>query len=300
MPVALRIDGASRRGNRGLGDLSGELTDGIGPALRGEFTGSRTGDTRIVGIQGMSTTDRVARQATSKPRMAIPAPGTGYRAGLGSGSTPQRRLDRLRQRLRSSEQLLAADALARERGRIAADVHDLVMQDLAFALAAARTLAADPALAQRARTVVEASERALAGAREVVEDLVNHDRPSVIEAVRGSVCIAARHVPLTFDADGVAAGGQPDRQTLHALVHIGREAVTNAIKHADPDSIEVVLDHAEEWCLRVSDHGHGFDMAAVHGGFGLQSMRRQAHALGGKLLVRSTPGLGTTVEAVLP
>jgi len=248
----------------------------------------------------MSTTDRVAPHATSKPRMAIPAPGTGYRAGARGGSTPQRRLDRLRQRLRSSEQLLAADALAHERGRIAADVHDLVMQDLALALAAARTLADDPVFAQRARTLVEASERALAGAREVVEDLVNHDRPSVVEAVRGSVCIAARHVPLTFDADGAAAGGQPDRRTLDALVHIGREAVTNAIKYADPDSIEVVLDHADEWRLRVSDHGRGFDAAAVHGGFGLQSMHRQAHALGGRLLVRSTPGLGTTVEAVLP
>ena len=60
---------------------------------------------------------------------------------------------------------LSVDALAQERGRIAADVHDLVMQDLAFALAAARTLADDPALAQRALAVVEASERALAGAR---------------------------------------------------------------------------------------------------------------------------------------
>jgi signal transduction histidine kinase len=192
------------------------------------------------------------------------------------------------------------DALAQERARIAADVHDLVMQDLAFALAAARTLADDPALAQRALAVVEASERALAGARGVVDDLVRHNRPSVIEAVRGSVTTASRHVPVTFESDGVDASSQPDRHTLDALVHIGREAVTNAVKHAEPDSIAVVLEHADEWRLNVSDHGRGFDVTAAGGGFGLESMRRQAHALGGRLLVSSTPGRGTTVETVIP
>ena len=248
----------------------------------------------------MSTADRVATHPTSTSRMAVTSPRTGFRAGARGGPTPQKRLDRLRQRLRSSEHLLAADALAQERGRIAADVHDLVMQDLAFALAAARTLADDPALAQRARTVVEASERALAGAREVVEDLVHRSRPSVVEAVRGSVMIASRHVPVTFAAADVAPGSQPDRQTLDALVHIGREAVTNAVKHAEPDSIEVVLEHDDEWRLKVSDHGGGFDVDAVSGGFGLESMRRQAHALGGRLLLTSTPGRGTLVETVIP
>jgi signal transduction histidine kinase len=203
-------------------------------------------------------------------------------------------------RLRSREHLLEVDALAQERGRIAADVHDLVMQDLAFALAAARTLADDPALAQRALAVVEASERALAGARGVVDGLVRRDRPSVIEVVRGSVTTAARHVPVTFESRGVDAGSQLDRHTLDALVHIGREAVTNAVKHAHPDSIEVVLEHADEWRLNVSDHGRGFDVAAVRSGFGVESMRRQAQALGGRLELSSHPGRGTTVEAVIP
>ncbi len=195
----------------------------------------------------MSTTDRVATHPNSKLRITGSSSGTGYRAPSGT----HRRLGRLRLRLRSSEHPLTSDALAQERGRIAADVHDLVMQDLAFALSAARTLADDPALGQRARTIVEASERALAGAREVVDDLVRHDRPSVIEAVSSSVAIAARHVPLTFNADGIAAGSQPDRQTLDALVHIGREAVTNAVKHPAPDSIEVALEYTDEWCLSV-------------------------------------------------
>ncbi len=193
-----------------------------------------------------------------------------------------------------------AEALAQERRRMAADIHDLVMQDLAFALATARTLADDPAPAQRASAVVAAGERAFAGAHDIVGGLIGQDRKPVIEAVEAGVRMAARHAPLSFHADGVPAGAQPDQATLDTLVHIGREAVTNAIKHADPITIEVVLEYADEWRLRVRDDGRGFDASDAGGGFGLESMNRHAHALGGSLRVTSAVEAGTTVEAILP
>jgi signal transduction histidine kinase len=194
----------------------------------------------------------------------------------------------------------ATAELAEERRRIAADVHDLVMQDLAFALANARMLADDVAPSPLASTIVAAGERALAGARHIVGGLVVPDRTPVVEAVHASVRRAARGAPLSFDAAGVPAGMQPDQPTLHALVHIGREAVTNAIKHADPVAVEVVLEYADEWRLRVRDDGRGFDATDACRGFGLESMRRHGQALGGSLRVTSAPEAGTTVEAVLP
>lgn len=196
------------------------------------------------------------------------------------------------------------DALARERRRIAAEVHDLVMQDLAFALATARVLADEPVRAPQASVVVAAGERALAGARHVVGGLVAQDRQPVVESVEAGVRTAARSTPLSFDASGVPAGEQPDQPTLDALVHIGREAVTNAIKHTSPTVIEVALERADEWRLLVRDDGRGFDALAAGGsgggGFGLQSMSRHAQALGGLLRVTSSPELGTAVEAMLP
>jgi signal transduction histidine kinase len=206
------------------------------------------------------------------------------------------------------------DLLAQERRRIAADVHDLVMQDLALALASARALAdagvvRQASVAQQAGIVVAAGERALAGARQLLDDLSARERRPVIEAVEDSVRTAARTTPLSFDASRVPAGAEPDQATLDALVHIGREAVTNATKHADPTAIEVLLEREDEWRLQIRDDGRGYD--AVHvpaigashsrGGFGLENMRRCAHALGGSLLLISAPqGGGTTVEAVLP
>lgn len=192
------------------------------------------------------------------------------------------------------------NALAQERRRIAADVHDLVMQDLAFALATARVLADEPIRASQASAVVAAGERALAGARHVVGALVAQDRKPVVEAVEASARMAARSTPLSFDASAVPVGSQPDQPTLDTLVHIAREAVTNAIKHTSPTVIEVTLERADEWRLRVHDDGHGFDATAASGGFGLDSMNRHAQALGGSLRVISGPEPGTTVEAMLP
>jgi signal transduction histidine kinase len=211
-------------------------------------------------------------------------------------------LARMRSRERSAvERVAVAQALADERRRMAADVHDLIMQDLAFALATARTLVDDPALASQASIVVAAGERALAGAREVVGALVSQDRKPVLEVLETVVGAAARGVPLRFDAKGAPAAAQPDPLTFETLLHIGREAVTNAVKHAHPLAIEVLLTHAEEWHLRVSDDGRGFDTANTDGGFGLESMRRHAQALGGSLHVTSAIGApGTIVEAILP
>jgi signal transduction histidine kinase len=192
------------------------------------------------------------------------------------------------------------EALAQERRRMAADLHDLVMQDLALALANARALAGDPESAAYAEVVVAAGERALAGAREIVGGLLASDRTPIVEALAASTRTAARAIPLRFDAQQVPDGEQPDAPTFDTLVHIAREAVTNAVKHSSPSALEVRLEHDDEWRLSVRDDGDGFDAGQLGDGFGLQSMRQHAQALGGSLMVISAPGAGTLVEALLP
>jgi signal transduction histidine kinase len=207
---------------------------------------------------------------------------------------------KLRKRLRARERRAIAAALAWERRRMAADVHDLIMQDLSFALASARTLVDDPTRAPQASTVVTAGERALAGARDVVSGLTERDLQPIVETIETSVRAAARRTPLTFEAEGVPAVARLDQPTRDALQHIAREAVTNAVKYARAHAIEVILECADEWRLTVRDDGHGFDSNRIGEGFGLASMHRQAHALGGTLNVCSATGRGTMVEARLP
>lgn len=193
------------------------------------------------------------------------------------------------------------EIIAEDRGRIAAELHDLVMQDVSFALARARMLADEPAIAADARAVVAACERALEGARRMLGALTAVERKPVAEALEASVRAAARDTTVAFRVARIEQPELIDAPTYDALVHIGREAVTNAVKHAGSNAeVEVVFERDEEWRLTVRDKGRGFDPAAASAGFGLQSMRAQASGLGGSLHVTSEAGRGSVVQAVLP
>jgi signal transduction histidine kinase len=205
-----------------------------------------------------------------------------------------------RHRRRADDRRTHLPALAHERRRVAADVHDLIMQDLSLALANARALAADPACSPQVGSVISANERALAGARVLIDGLTERDRRPIAEVVEASVRGAARRIPLTFRAELAQTCPDADEPTRDTLVHIAREAVTNAVKHARASSIEVTLEREDEWLLRVRDDGRGFEDAGEGEGFGLGSMRRHAEALGGVLRIHSGDHGGTTVEASLP
>jgi signal transduction histidine kinase len=52
--------------------------------------------------------------------------------------------------------------------------------------------------------------------------------------------------------------------------------------------------------VKIADQGDGFDPAAHTTGTGLAGLRDRLDALGGRLVVDSAPGRGTTLLAVLP
>ena len=224
----------------------------------------------------------------------------------GPPSALETRRDRPRRRRERSSAELAhrqsvADArLAHERRRVAADVHDLVMQDLAFALATTRMIAQEPTrAAELAPDAVAAAERALAAARGIIGELGDREHGSIVDLLERTVHEAARGTPLDFSATATLSEA-PDSPTADTLVHIGREAVTNAVKHAGASKVWVSLSHDEEWRLSVRDDGRGFDPLRATAGFGLSSMRAQAGALGGSMTFRSAIGKGSEVEVALP
>jgi ligand-binding sensor domain-containing protein/two-component sensor histidine kinase len=96
----------------------------------------------------------------------------------------------------------------------------------------------------------------------------------------------------------------PSRIENNAL-RIGQEALTNAIKHAEPKHVLIELDfEAANLQLRVKDDGRGFDtegmLATADGHFGLLGMRERAEHCGGRLRLSSRPGEGTEVWATIP
>jgi signal transduction histidine kinase len=85
--------------------------------------------------------------------------------------------------------------------------------------------------------------------------------------------------------------------------HVAREAVNNAIKHAEASTITIRLERTADGArLTVADDGKGFDAEAgsPEGHYGLTMMKERAQVAGGEFTIRSTAGEGTTVIADFP
>lgn len=103
-------------------------------------------------------------------------------------------------------------------------------------------------------------------------------------------------------------GDQRLSSEVETLVfRITQEALTNVIRHSGASEAQVMLTLTRAGLrLRVLDHGKGFDSSHANAAdlasvsSGLRGMRDRAELFGGKLLVSSTPGEGTTVQMTLP
>ncbi len=110
-----------------------------------------------------------------------------------------------------------------------------------------------------------------------------------------------RGTPVKIAVEVVDVPLPPPIQLL--VYQIAREAVLNAMKHAEPKSIAIALTKAQDGVdLTIRDDGTGFDtsQAQPEGHFGSVMMRERAIVTGGTFNIASAPGQGTTVTAHFP
>jgi signal transduction histidine kinase len=202
-----------------------------------------------------------------------------------------------------------------ERRRIAQELHDGPLQALIHlcrqidALDARpddeMTPAESPASLASMRTTVEET---VAELRSIARGL----RPSILDDL-GLVASLNQVVVEATGRGGLAGEFQvsgterrlPPNVEL-TVFRIAQEAVTNVERHASAGHLTVSLDFDEgSLGLRVEDDGVGFARHQVRDSadgysLGLPGMHERARLAGGRLVVRSTPGKGTSVEARMP
>lgn len=98
-----------------------------------------------------------------------------------------------------------------------------------------------------------------------------------------------------------------DSNQQGVIFYIIEEAVGNARKHAQADTIRVMLQQQEDVVvIQIADNGVGFDTAAVQsnydsrGSLGMVNMRERTQLLDGSLKINSTRGRGTTITVLVP
>jgi signal transduction histidine kinase len=205
--------------------------------------------------------------------------------------------------------------LLEERNRIARECHDTLMAGFAaisWQLDATAKLFRDSDLdstpaaksCELARTMVSHSQ---AEARRIICDLRETDEVTKTLSKALARTLDANHlrqsVATTLDVEGDEQSLSPG--CVHHLVCIGREAVTNAIRHAKPTRINVHLKYDRDaLSLSIHDDGRGFhisDRRASRGGhFGIRVMEERTRELGGTFRLQTIVGAGTEVTVRVP
>ena len=204
--------------------------------------------------------------------------------------------------LRASRQRLVA-AQDEERRRLERNLHDGAQQNL-VALKVKLGLAemvidrdVDKALSLLGELKADTDETL-----DTLRDLARGIYPPLLadKGLKAALESQARKatLPVVVDADGI--GRYP--QDIEAAVYFCcLEALQNIQKYAQAKNATVRL-HEEPARLvfEVRDDGKGFDVAAVKKGAGTSNMADRIDALGGSLVIESTPGAGSKVGGRLP
>ncbi|RYU09639.1 sensor histidine kinase [Nocardioides iriomotensis] len=188
----------------------------------------------------------------------------------------------------------ARAAVLEDRRRLARELHDGVVQELAYIRSEGHQISESDLKA----SVLAACDRAQDEARAAVDALGRGpDEPLGFVLDRVAHQAAQRYgARVVVDVD-YSVDALPEHR--HSLVRITREAISNAVRHGEAGSIQVRLGRLDgDRKLVVEDDGRGFDFERVgtSGGYGLISMRDRTAALSGRFDIDSQPGRGTTVE----
>jgi two-component system, NarL family, sensor histidine kinase UhpB len=189
-----------------------------------------------------------------------------------------------------------------ERRRIARELHDVVLQDLTYALQSMQVLRRMPEDVDRVAETerqVEALKRAVGGLRDAIYDLrleSARERP-LVRAVQ-SIVELNRQIGEGCQFDLIVEDGFPATISGPAGVEVARivqEALANVRRHSEARHAVVTLGMVNgEILVEIEDDGRGFG-PETSCGMGLTGMGERVHALGGELEIEGREGVGTRV-----
>lgn len=211
---------------------------------------------------------------------------------------------------RERERLLqrAIDSSDIERRRIAADLHDGVVQDLvgtSFAVSAAAETAEryGPDLAGDLRSAAVGTRRSLQSLRSLLVDIYPPNlHEHGLEAALVDLLAPAASLGIETE---LTITGDPDRarDAVTLVYRVVQEAVRNVLRHAEATNVAIAVeatDHGIE--VTVTDNGKGFSSTepSTNGHMGLRLLADLTADAGARFTVESNPGTGTVLRLEVP
>ncbi len=211
----------------------------------------------------------------------------------------------------SHQMMLRMQERVDERTRISQELHDTLLQGLLSAslqLSVANSqLSKDAPAKPLVERVFGMLRKMTQESRNVVSGLRVQSAPD--ETLEGTLARLPLELAPTSSARFevlVEGSARPLKTPIRDEMYwIARECVANAFRHANANSIEVVVEYSVE-CLRlvVRDDGEGIEPAALRRAegahWGLAGIGERAQRIGAKLEIASAAGAGTEVDVKIP
>lgn len=193
------------------------------------------------------------------------------------------------------------DVQEEERKRLSRNLHDGIGQNLYSHLITINRLLSEmdhPLLYQMQTEATQLIEE--------IRDISWELRPSVLDdlglvpAIRSFLARFSEnyHIDVYFEC---MLNRRLDISIELTIYRIIQEALTNIRKYADVSEAAVTVrefDHSVR--VMIEDKGRGFEAGTGSRGVGLFSMDERARAVGGELIINSSPGMGTRVILEVP
>jgi signal transduction histidine kinase len=230
----------------------------------------------------------------------------GFSQAMSSVERARAELDAANGQLRDYAAQSEELATARERNRIAREIHDGLghyLTTIHMQIQAARGIL-DTDRTRADQTLAKAqqlSQEALGDVRRSVAALrmAPADRPSLPAALAELADAAqAAGLPTTVSVLGVER--QLDPLEEQALYRAAQEGLTNARKHAQATAAMLTLDFGDTRLVRLTVADDGCGAGTTNGGFGLIGLRERVQLVGGSLTLQTAPGAGLALIVEVP
>jgi signal transduction histidine kinase len=196
-----------------------------------------------------------------------------------------------------------------ERSRIARDIHDDLGQNLLalkieLSMLQVSTSAAHPHVHQRLAGMIKNLDLTIKSLRAVINDL----RPLALEAGLQSAMewhlkefSRINGIRHELEADPEAYRAGPDNGLDAMLYRVLQESLSNVVRHANATEVRIALRRkGDQLTFQVQDNGVGMRGGPGASGFGLLGIRDRVAAIGGRLVIDSAPGAGTSLSLSIP
>ncbi len=196
-----------------------------------------------------------------------------------------------------------------ERGRIARDLHDSVVQSILGVQMLLRTAKYQPTR-EELNAVLEQADGWLNSIQTELRNVSVTLRPTVLDDL-GLIAALHSHFKRLEDSYHVrvqfsenVGGNRYTSDMETSFYRVCQEASLNACKYSGSSEIRVRLQDTEDYLtLEVTDEGAGFDLENPEikgGGLGMPDMMDWAELVDGELTLQTAPGKGTSVWLTAP